>query len=74
MRSNKSWFLLESIHDSGNQQFLPYEKFDLSDRNTSTVLYLHDAFKNKLRSCNLLEVEDKDYDNLLKKDDRRIGR
>ena len=68
MRSNKYWFLFESMHDSGNQQFFPYEKYNLSDRKASRVFYLHDAFKNKTRSSNLLEVEDKDYVDIVKKD------
>ena len=50
---------------SETKGFLPYERFDHSDKMQNTELPPYDAFYSKLRSCNPLEAEYTDYVNLL---------
>ena len=57
---------LKAYRTSETKGFIPYEWFDHPDKMQNTELPPYDAFYSKLRSCNPLEADYKDYVNLLK--------
>ena len=57
---------LKAYKTSETIGFFPYEWFDHPDKMQNTELPPFDTFYSKLRSCNHLEAEYKDYVNLLK--------
>ena len=58
---------LKAYKTSETKGFFPYEKFDHPDKMQNTELPRYDAFHSKLRSCNPLEAEYRDYVNLMRK-------
>ena len=57
---------LKAYKTSETKGFFPGEWFDHPDKLKNTELPPYNAFYSKLRSCNLLEAEYRDYVNLLK--------
>ena len=57
---------LKANKTSETKRFFPYEWFEQPDKLQNTELPPYDAFFSKLRSCNPLEAEYKDYVILLK--------
>ena len=57
---------LKAYKTSETEGLFPYEMFDHPDKMQNTELPPYGAFYSKLRSCNPLEAENKDYVNLLK--------
>ena len=57
---------LKAYKTSETKEFFLYELFDHPDKMQNTDFPPYDAFYSKLRSCNPLEAEYKDYVNLLK--------
>ena len=57
---------LKAYRTSEKKRFLPYEGFDHPEKMQKTELPPHDAFYSKFRSCDPLEAEYTEYNNLLK--------
>ena len=57
---------LKAYKTSQTKRFIPYEWFEHPDKMQNPELPPYEAFYNKLRSCNPLQIEYKDYVNLLK--------
>ena len=56
---------LKACKTSETKGYFPYEWFDCSEKLYDTHLPPYEAFFNKLRNCNPLEKEYKEYENLL---------